>query len=80
MYTLRLLIVLHCMCLRAVSRGKRNWKQYYAYLKGFLLYFGQVLPRVCHTQSHINVCTLYFPKREANFGGGGGRLTVCWAY
>ena len=25
-----------------VSRGKRTWKQYYAYLKGFLLYFGQV--------------------------------------
>ena len=31
------------LCVHAVSRGKRNWKQYYAYLKGFLLYFGQVL-------------------------------------
>ena len=28
----------HC----AVSRGKRQWKPYYAYLKGFLLYLEKV--------------------------------------
>ncbi len=30
----------------AVPRGKRNWKPYYAYLKGFLLYFGEVCTTV----------------------------------
>lgn len=25
-----------------VARGKRQWKAYYAYLKGFLLYFAPV--------------------------------------
>ncbi|XP_064389105.1 PH and SEC7 domain-containing protein 1-like isoform X2 [Halichondria panicea] len=26
---------------KKVQRGKRNWRPYYAYLKGFLLYFGE---------------------------------------
>ena len=26
----------------SVPRGKRQWRPYYAYLKGFLLYFGEV--------------------------------------
>ena len=46
---------IHCMhtaivysmyqiCIAAVSRGKRQWKPYYAYLKGFLLYLEPVSP------------------------------------
>ena len=33
-----------------VSRGKRQWKAYYAYLKGFLLYFAPV-----STQIHVYI-------------------------
>lgn len=43
---------------KKVSRGKRNWKQYYAYLKGFLLYFGQPQGELHleDTSSAISVC------------------------
>ena len=46
----------------AVARGKRNWKQYYAYLKGFLLYFGQVLLSrlLTYTYIHVHACTCIY--------------------
>jgi hypothetical protein len=30
------------VCVLSVTRGKRQWKPYYAYLKGFLLYLERV--------------------------------------
>jgi len=30
------------MCVSIVARGKRQWRPYYAYLKGFLLYLQPV--------------------------------------
>ena len=38
-----------------VPRGKRQWKAYYAYLKGFLLYFAPVSAVHIHVQCK---CTL----------------------
>ncbi len=43
--------------LSTVQRGKRNWRPYYAYLKGFLLYFGEVCTTV-HMYMYNYYCAL----------------------
>ena len=45
--------------LSSVPRGKRHWKPYYAYLKGFVLYFAPVsVTNLQHTYARVTVVVL----------------------